>query len=918
MKEAMHQERENLDIIFRRTTPEVVLENIRESSRFNPSRNLVARAEKYPFSTYERYASLSLMNYSSDELELRHQALQNVIEDSENTNGKHFKLLVAYADKVLTLYKNNPVCKIEEILNFNSISLRLGQDLFVTSWLAWKDLENTCRRRRHHNFTWPASLKTDDKQLELLYQNGLAENHFHLNGSTQNFAISWACLMNHPEYLSKYFREMGYFSEDLELSIIKGTADNHMSWEMRVLYAAKIRALLFQKCVELLNGDTDGKKLEDDFEIFDRLPLATKVKGQVVGLKSGFGTKFEQINNKKVCLDYAISENFYNVDIDSCNRLLSGERSFLYHCFLFQFEGKFSLQESNLLYLYILLKSNFRSELVQVNNRVGFRNFLNYQDRKDQFYDELQEYRTEAIRLSVGASIMDNNVVSLEARIMPKDTPQKMKDFIIGLNAFVKMFMTRHTELTSKNSISSLNAFAKMCPDIRENILHYVIHFPKDKFSKREFENKRMDLIPRNVFVRNGAKIKARALHKYLISYGYRDAEITGIDACAKEIGCRPETFATEFRFLRDCPNQRKELQWWQEESKHPFSQLYVTYHVGEDFLDIIDGLRAIDEAVSFLDMQKGDRIGHGIALGLDAKDYYEQKQMEIYFTKQDLLDNLVWFLYRSLELEVEIASRHYVKLSQIARKLFCYIYGQEGDFVDVLDSYYESWKLRGDHPDLYKSGTYKEIKSFSFDNYEDYMCDRKKFCDIRGNDKICKLYYLYHFDYDAKMRGLEPEKFIVEDWYIQAVAKMQMAMQLRIAKRGIAIECNPSSNVLISTFRRYDKHPILHFNNYHLADEKEENPHIHVSINTDDIGVFDTSLENEYALLFSAIKRIRQNHGSYNDEEIYEYLEHIRKNGIRMSFKEDVPLYSNISGNQVVVIVDGDVRYQNHDKWWE
>lgn len=886
----MHQERENLDIIFRRTTPEVVLDNIRESSRFHSNNKLVARVEEYPFSTYERYASLSLMNYSSDELELRHQALQKVIMDSENTNGKYFELLVAYADKVLTLHNNTPICKIDEILNFNSISLRLGQDLFVTSWLAWKDFENTYNSKKKHRFSWSAILKTDDKQLELLYKNGLAENHFHLHGSTQNFAISWVCLMNHPEYLSKYFREKKYFSEDLELSITKGIADNHMSWEMRVLYASKIRAILFQRCIKLLNGE----ETVNNFKIFDRLPLSINVKEDVESLKSGFGMKFEQIDNKKLCLDYAISRILYDVDVDSCNRLLSGERSLLYHCFLLQFEGKFSLQESNLFYLYILLKSNFRSELVQVNNRVGFRNFLNYQDRKNQFYDELEEYNAEALRLSVGASITDNHTVSLEARIMPKDTSRKMR-----------------------NSITYLNKLARMCPDFRENILHYVIHFPKEKFCKDEFEKKKLDLLPRNVLIRKMTKTKARALHKYLLSYGYSDAEITGIDACAKEIGCRPETFATEFRFLRDCPNQIRTSKWWCQESANSFSKLYITYHVGEDFLDIIDGLRAIDEAVSFLNMQKGDRIGHGIALGIDAEDYYEQKQMEVYFTKQDLLDNLVWLLYRSLELEVEIASSCRVKLSTIARKLFCYIYyGYDGDFTDVLDTYYESWKLRGDHPELYKSGNYKEIKSLSFDNYEDSMCDSKKLCDIRKNKMICRLYYSYHFDHNAKMRGLEPEKYIVEDWYIKTVSEMQRAMQLKIAKKGIAIECNPSSNVLISTFRRYDKHPILNFNNYHLTEDNDENPHIQVSINTDDIGVFDTSLENEYALLFSAIKRIRQDKGRYNDEEIYEYLEHIRKNGIRMSFKEDIPLYSNVPNSPDTA--DNSDKKQNTDKWWK
>ena len=60
----------------------------------------------------------------------------------------------------------------------------------------------------------------------------------------------------------------------------------------------------------------------------------------------------------------------------------------------------------------------------------------------------------------------------------------------------------------------------------------------------------------------------------------------------------------------------------------------------------------------------------------------------------------------------------------------------------------------------------------------------------------------------------------------------------------------------------------------------------IQVSINTDDIGVFDTSLENEYALVFESIRRNRYAEGNYNDDEIYEYLEYLRQNGLRMAFR--------------------------------
>ncbi len=58
------------------------------------------------------------------------------------------------------------------------------------------------------------------------------------------------------------------------------------------------------------------------------------------------------------------------------------------------------------------------------------------------------------------------------------------------------------------------------------------------------------------------------------------------------------------------------------------------------------------------------------------------------------------------------------------------------------------------------------------------------------------------------------------------------------------------------------------------------------VSINTDDQGVFDTSLKTEYALLASALKKIKKDDKPmYNDDTIYGYIERIRENGFAQIF---------------------------------
>lgn len=860
----MHQMREDIDILFRRTAPEMVLENIRTSGRPGRKKTLVSEVgiDCYSYLAYEHYAALNLPEYSPDEVEIRFEAVKEKLE--ENPGHMLFSVLYRYAESVLDLYEDEPICRLEEILNWNSISKRLGQDLFTTAWMAWRDTK-TPFQCGEKTFAWPAVLKSDDKRLNILLEKGLAENHFHLNGSTQSFALSWACLMNHPDLVKRYFVQNSNFDENLNLNITRGTVDKVMKWADRILYAAMIRTLLFLRCI----GIKDNAEILEEFMDFDRFPLATVVKRQTDVMRTLYGAHFQQKSGRKVCLDYANCERCYSVDEKSFNRLLAGERNFLYQCFRMQFEGKFIRQESALFYFYLLIKSNFRSELIQVNMRPGFQNFSWYQNRKNQFFGNLDEYWTESYRLSVCASVKESHLVALEARIMPKDTPGAMYREIKGID--------------DRIAFSADKSFL---------LPHYVIHFPKKKFSGRELPKYRCQLLPRNWDVRRAARCKAVALAEYLRFYDTEKTKIRGIDACSIEIGCRPETFATEFRYLRGFSKVPAKY-YWHRENKHAHRELGIAYHVGEDFLDIADGLRAIDEALLFLNMKKGDRLGHAIALGIDAKAFYEQKRNSIYLTKQDYLDNLIWMLYRSLEWNISISANHRAYMQEEARRMLGEIYYSYNSLkeeiekrqpAELLDMYYDSWKLRGDHPDLYKSGGYEGRSQGSLNPYERYMEREGIPMDLRINKVITSFYSLYHFDTDVKRRGLQAAHNRIECWYVDLVGEFQKALQKIAAQKGIAIECNPTSNVLISTFRLYDRHPILTLNHYYL-EEDEENVNIQVSINTDDLGVFDTSLANEYALLLSAVCRARHRKGNFNDDAVYDYLDYLRTNGLNMAF---------------------------------
>ena len=313
-----------------------------------------------------------------------------------------------------------------------------------------------------------------------------------------------------------------------------------------------------------------------------------------------------------------------------------------------------------------------------------------------------------------------------------------------------------------------------------------------------------------------------------------------GIDAASREIGCRPEAFGTVFRLLGD----HKFSYGGYTEPIRNLPVLGKTYHVGEDFADVVDGLRAIDEVVHFLEFDCGDRLGHALALGINVEDWYEQKNREIAVSVQDYLDNLAWLyhalthfsvpnaghlkerLIRDFEYWFRIVYRNNFNEDDIRRiwqSAKAYYkntdedhgrYHEHSSHFDIMD-YYRAWMLRGDDPSCYIDGYFKKPKGSRFLVPE----ERAKICmnfppnfEDRYISEYSFLNYLYQFDDRVREAGARKIKIDVKREYIDAAKAVQREMRYRIARKGISVETNPTSNVMIGTFRNYEKHPILAF----------------------------------------------------------------------------------------------------------
>ena len=370
---------------------------------------------------------------------------------------------------------------------------------------------------------------------------------------------------------------------------------------------------------------------------------------------------------------------------------------------------------------------------------------------------------------------------------------------------------------------------------------------------------------------------------------GEINQHIKGIDACASEIACRPEAFGQVYRYL--TAKRVKVENASRFYNCEDVQNIQMTNHVGEDFFDITDGLRAIDEVLLFCNYRRGSRLGHALALGISPEKYYAMKGYKVVLSKQILLDDIVWLYCRSGELGCSLDEKLKTNLIEKYTSLYKEIYENNvgNGPCPSIHEYYQSWKLRGDNPQCYRL----EEKEFNaaLEKMELIYFDRFRFNprvdnDLRRNKRYRDLYYYYHFNKKVREKGNEITEFKVTKEYIKLVRTMQDKMIAELACKGIGIETNPSSNYLIGTIKKYEEHPILRFNSRKLKDTNT-GENLCVSINTDDQGVFDTLLENEYALMTLALKKATDDdmNALYDIEDIYEWIDYVRKMGINQVF---------------------------------
>ena len=354
----------------------------------------------------------------------------------------------------------------------------------------------------------------------------------------------------------------------------------------------------------------------------------------------------------------------------------------------------------------------------------------------------------------------------------------------------------------------------------------------------------------------------AQALVSVLRAFPRALRTIRGIDLCADEAGVPIWVMAPLVRWVREAG--RSVHMNFQDKRGDGIPQLRATVHAGEDFVNLLTGLRRIDDAIRHLEMEEGDRIGHGVALGLDPEAWIKRTGRVIQ-TREERLFDLVWEwnCYANQGVGVESGRLAYVQsnIIRLAREMF-----DVSAPLTPEDLIHFVGELHCE----------QQLKALGFPDRSRYLAPTvgRSEGDETESRKLMRD-YLRNTRVWRNGRVLETIVFDELGHELEALRSLQRSLRQKVGMLGLTVEVNPSSNLLISDLGHLEEHPI-----WRLSQPLDEVLPLSVCIGSDDPLTFATNLPHEYQLLFDRMVQAGQSH-----EVALDWLDKAREAGMRGRF---------------------------------
>ena len=748
--------------------------------------------------------------------------------------------------------------KSNKIYLFHSMNRLIPTDILTIIYLV-RNGKNIQELKGYYG-----NIAVSDTLLDRILEKGVAENHLH-GGVAVSFLSNW-------DYYMKPLTE----SVVVDLRKLDRTNtgyENITSSEntFLLMFANLLRTLIVIKLYFILIGKEETEEVKELTDCFIRtlngnldeeITCWCKDDEPIIAFSKKINLIREQFRKEIVDLkDLFIWKN--NKEIDG----ITDENVFLYEMVSFIENKELKVNEElatvmKMFFLnYLRIKNHFYQLVVQQKTIHGL-NFF-----QSEFYEKNSSFSKQAIAINknnkwnraIKEQLQDVNIRKLELRTSIDNTET---DFRKEVNDFLSAYLdVLH------------NYYCGYC--VKENKYKPIKKFPKVglvfHFIKKE---QKYSQIVRGTILREkedylqymGLYIEYKKQLKLLHNLRNNNANkfpfdkyLVGIDVASLENEVPTWVFTAVYENARDSKS---------EPINKPKGRIHqslgFTFHAGEDFRHIISGLRRIHEVIIHLKFHAGDRIGHGVALGIDPKKW-EIQNKTIIIPRVELLENYLWAydLLSNYCDESSVINLDY--LEKTIHKIAEEIYG-EGINVSVntlLKAYRGLFKM--------DRNLFEESEEF-FDEMNDKVISFMKDKATQFSSEFWQYTRQSNF-FAHKMN--EPIHVKIEEQEVEITKIIQSLVKKAVDEKGVIVEINPSSNVVIADIDTIDENQVYGINNYGYHFDN-----LIVCINSDDPSVFNTNVANELGYIYFGMLEKNSNR-----EAALSWIDKLRENGMSASF---------------------------------
>lgn len=694
------------------------------------------------------------------------------------------------AEKFVKNEKDGPRTNLDLFSEWQTLMSRVS----CLPIMACHQVFNSGPDSQEYSFRWPLYPYHPTVE-DYITRERLHETHQHLNGST-SAEECWLDALKHPEVSVRDF-EKGWASQ--EMKQLCAQIDTSLTPEIfkdRLQIASNIR--------EILCRVAQGVELPEWIVSMQNLQQLAYITILHNGQEYGFATVWP-------------TDDKYSQESEFC--WLTGLLE----------KWRYGAPEGleRLLWIYLLIQNQHLTLLVQRDDFFGFDQFQKY--TMTELREETEKSYLSRFKHAHGAGVY-SQVRYLEGRFAPKSDPSKMQKLIFSvlrgyweyLSAHMPLEWVHDNPLTMSQVLDNLEKVEShgKCAE-----LALVPHFIKRKSKKGE-------VYPYALLFKD-LKNQAAILMGMLKHEPRLTRWIRGVDAAANEMHAPPELFGPLFRVLAKS------------------GIAHFTYHVGEDFPHLISGIRSIDDALRFLPLRNGDRLGHCTAIGITPGIWKRSLPMSLSMTKETRLLDLV-FIWRELRSHPELlryASDAAIEAVHLAHEVFSL---EEEISITTLDQVFELRGMLAESEGLLGEldGPLKP-RSLWLEEYE----RARELANTAGMKRPLKLYEQWLTSDNVQKQRAEYVEVALEYLLDEAVIALQQAVMAKMADRNIAIECPPTSNTRISQYRDVSEHHIFRWIGL-PGEAVEGDVPMSICLGSDDPGIFAADLKSEFYHLFVVLTR--------------------------------------------------------------